>query len=73
MARRALKVFTCKDHDAHYVGGASVVVAHDEAEALALLSAELREHGLVPERHAMTLVPVDLRKPAAIVLHNGDY
>lgn len=67
-----LQAFACTDHDGHYpVGVASVVFAEDEAQARALLAAELREHGLKDER--FTLRRLNSTKPKAFVLQDGDY
>lgn len=79
MTRRAasvtppLKLWFCTDHAAHYVGGASIVVAETERQARALLIEELRAHGLRQPEGDFTLVLVDLTQQAAIVLANGDY
>jgi hypothetical protein len=70
-----MKVFTSTDHEAFYVGGASVVIAESEAEARELLTASLNSIGLPkrPEHRDFTLQEVDISKPQAIVLHDGDY
>jgi hypothetical protein len=67
-----MNVYTCTDHEAHWVGGASVVVASSEAEARQLLLAELRTHGLTKDE-PFTLRKIQLEKPQAFVLHDGDY
>ena len=66
-----MKVFTCVDHDSVWVGGASVVVAFDEAMAHALLEKELVKRGL--KRGKFTLVELDTKYEHAIVLRDGDY
>lgn len=65
-----VRVYTCTDHETHSsVGGASVVLAHDEAEARTLLGAELRAHKLITgKRFTLTECP---RTPAAYVLCDG--
>ncbi len=69
-----LKVWVCTDHKTHWpVGGASVVVAASENEARALLIEALREHGLSQPKGDFTLKEIDLSKPAAVVLNDGDY
>jgi len=71
-----MRVFTCIDHDCVYpVGVASVVVAEDEQQAVELLNAALVERGLSPSTpdNPDTFVEVDLTKPMAIVLRDGDY
>jgi hypothetical protein len=66
------RLFTCVDHATKWpVGGVSIVVAKDEAEARALLQASLEERGLgAPE---FTLQEVDMMTPGAHILHYGDY
>lgn len=68
-----MKVFICTDHDTFWpVGGASVVLANDEAQAKSLLDAELAKGGLrsdVP----YTLEQIGQDGPMARVLNNGDY
>lgn len=67
-----MRVFTCVDHDGHWVGVASVIVANNEVDATALLRAALREQGL-SENAPFTLQPLALDTRRAIVLQNGDY
>ncbi len=68
-----LNVWTCDDHDGHWpVGTASVVVAHDENEARVLLTAELKSHGLDPNK-GFTLRRINTDSPRAFVLRDGDY
>lgn len=69
-----MRVFTCTDHDNHWVGVASVIIAVDETEARRVLDAELATHGLKP----FAIVPYELREistesPQAFVLQDGDY
>jgi hypothetical protein len=68
-----LKVFTCRDHVTHWVGGASIVIAEDESEARRLLIAKLATHGLTQAQEPFGLIEIDLTVPRAIVLQNGDY
>jgi len=77
-----MNVYTCIDHAAFWVGGASVIVAENELQAYELLRAELIEHGLRAlvesrERTGGAAMPtfqlVDTTKAQAIVLKNGDY
>lgn len=77
-----MNVYTCTDHAAFYVGGASVIVAETELQAYELLRAALIAEGLenlvlVRERtggHAMpTFQLLDTTRAQAIVLKNGDY
>lgn len=68
-----MDIYLCRDHAGHYRGGvASVVVATDEEEARALLDAELREHGLDPEKPRYRLIRVSMTKPRAYILLDGD-
>jgi hypothetical protein len=65
-----MKVFTCTDHQGHYVGVSSVIVAHDDSSARKLLADELINQHLSPLD--FTLVEVDTTKEIAIILQNGD-
>lgn len=68
-----LRVFTCVDHEGVWpVGVASVVVADNEASARAILGGELYKRGLARDR-PFTLQEVDLTRPRATVLMDGDY
>ena len=67
-----MNVYTCTDHDGHWVGGASVIVANSEHEARELLKAELYEHGLDSNK-PFTLRQINTEKPRAFVLQDGDY
>ena len=70
-----MKVYMAKGHDGHWpVGTASVVVAEDITQAMALLDAALIAQGLKPFKDEQyTLVSLDTSTPAAYVLCNGDY
>jgi hypothetical protein len=67
-----LNVYTCTDHDGHWVGVASVVVAETEDIARDLLKAELRGHGLNADL-PFTLRRINIAHPRAFVLQDGDY
>ena len=67
-----MNIYTCTDHDSHWVGGASVVVAEDEAQARALLIAELATHGLTGTK-SFTLRRINADVAKAFVLRDGDY
>jgi hypothetical protein len=65
-----MRVFTCIDHAGHYsIGVASVVVARNEEQAVALLVSAL---GKMAYR-SFTLQELDLSAPAAHVLADGNY
>lgn len=67
-----MNVYVCTDHAGHWaVPVASVVVAHDEAEAAGLLRAELKKRGLGGADFNLQLVACD--KPHAVILSDGDY
>ena len=66
-----MRVFTCTDHNGHWVGVASVVVADDEAAARSLLDTELKTHGLQP--NAYSLQEINTAQPRAFVLQSGNY
>ena len=67
-----LNVYTCTDHEGHWVGVASVVVAETEEIAKDLLIAELAEHGL-KQTKPFTLRRINTAHPKAFVLQDGDY
>lgn len=67
-----MNVYTCVDHDGHWVGGASVVVAPSEEEARRLLLVELQSHGLNGNK-LFTLRQINIAEPRAFVLQDGDY
>jgi hypothetical protein len=68
-----LNVYTCSDHDGQWpIGGASVVVAESEAMARELLIAALRDHG-IRQGGAFTLKLIDIDRPRAFVLNDGEY
>lgn len=68
-----MKIYTCVDHPGHWVGVASVVVAPNEDEARRLLIDELYTHGLAQGPKPFTLREINIKKPKAFVLQNGDY
>lgn len=68
----SLNVYTCTDHEGHWAGVASVVVAETEDVARDLLIAELKEHGLRQVR-PFTLRRINTAHPKAFVLQDGDY
>lgn len=68
----SLKVFTCNDHAGFWpVGSASVVVAENETEAREILRGALIGHGLKDE--PFTLKELDINRPHAVILNDGDY
>lgn len=67
-----MNVYTSTDHDGHWVGVASVVVASNEEEARSLLVAKLRTHGLDGAK-PFTLRRINIDQPRAFVLQDGDY
>lgn len=68
-----MNIYTCTDHEGHYpVGVASVVVANSEDEARKLLEAELAAHGL-KNQEPFTLRRIQIERPQAFVLNDGDY
>lgn len=69
-----MPTYYCTDHDSHYVGGASVVIANDRRQAKQLLDEELGKHGLKPwAEHKYTLVLLPDFMAQARVLRDGDY
>jgi hypothetical protein len=68
-----LRVWTCIDHEYFFpFGCASVVVAETEDQARDLLWAELATQGLT-SRAPFTLQPLDIERPNAVLLCDGDY
>jgi hypothetical protein len=67
-----MKIYTCVDHDGHWVGVASVIVAPSEEIARRLLQVELRSHGLSGNK-PFTLREIQTSEPQAFVLQDGDY
>ncbi|KKN09766.1 hypothetical protein LCGC14_1043250 [marine sediment metagenome] len=70
-----MKLFTCTDHDCHYpVGVASIIVAPNEFHARLHLDCRLIEQGLKPyDEYKYSLVEIEIERPHAIILQNGDY
>lgn len=69
-----MNVYICDDHDNHYVGVASVVVAETEEQAREILDAELARHGLRGfDKSPYTLRKLNLAEPKAVVMQDGDY
>lgn len=66
------RLWVITDHDSHYVGGASIVMANSEAEARIYLDQALRESTLDPAK-GYTLVELNISMPFARVLRDGDY
>lgn len=67
-----MKAWTCTDHDYFWpVGVASVIVAETEEEARELLDAALLKRGLKTTPY--TLEELDLTKPSAQILQDGNY
>lgn len=68
-----MNVYVCTDHECFYpVGACSVVIAKSEDEARGLLQAALRERGLRKEE-SFSLQELNLEKPEAHILLDGDY
>lgn len=67
-----MNVYTCTDHDGHWVGVASVVVAPSEEIARRMLQVELQSHGLSGNK-PFTLRQINITEPRAFVLQDGDY
>lgn len=70
-----MRLWASTDHHCHWpVGCASIVLAHDEDEARALLDAALIEHGLEPgSRSPYTLTEIPMDQARAVVLNDGEY
>ena len=70
-----MRIFVCTDHATVFpVGGASVIVAESETEAVKLLDAMLRLRGLEDSMlHPYTLTEVAAEKAQAVILRDGEY
>jgi hypothetical protein len=68
----AMKVFTCTDHDGHFLSGISVIVAETELKAVNSLKKELEKAGLDPDKK-FTLQELDITTRQVDMLFNGDY
>lgn len=69
-----MKLYLCRSHDGRYLGGNSIVIARDEAEARELLDAELRAHDLKPNAESgYDLERVPMTTARAVMIWDGDY
>ena len=69
-----LKVFVCSDHDGHYVGVASVMVAKSREDATKRLDLELMKAGLATSKTRPYIVlELNTGAPSATILQDGDY
>lgn len=59
-------------HDGHYLGGLSIVVAKDEARALALTKFAMAEHGLKADGIHIAR-RLNIEEERCFVLDDGDY
>jgi hypothetical protein len=65
-----MNVYVCDDHHGHYPVGVCSVEHEDQARDL--LKAELRSHGLDPNK-PFTLRKLNTAEPRAFVILDGDY
>lgn len=75
MPQESLKIFMIK-FPGHWLSGDAVVVAEDTAQALKLLSKELKQHGLpkgLKHSGQLKVTELDASKPIVYVLDDGDY
>jgi len=70
-----MRLFICTDHATVLpVGGASIVLAESEAEAVKLLDAMLRLRGLPDSgSHPYSLTEVAADRAQAVILRDGEY
>jgi hypothetical protein len=69
-----MKLYLCRSHDGVYLAGKSLVIANDEAEARALLDAELRVNLLKPDAESgYVLERIPMTKARAVMIWDGDY
>ncbi len=71
MINRTLRLYAAEFHG-HYLGGIAIIAAGSEDEAMQLLVAELKEHGL-DGRRAKILREINTSQPKCFVLWDGDY
>jgi hypothetical protein len=67
-----MAVFTCT-HVGKYIPGCSVIVAADEKEASELLTVALINAGIKVPDYEFTFEQLDLEKPCAYVIFDGEY
>lgn len=66
-----MKAFVSIDFTGHWpVGVAAIIIANDADEATALITLELKEHGL---QFDGSLREINTQSPKAFVLLNGEY
>ena len=69
-----MNVYTCSDFPGHYpVSTAAVIVADNEEFARGLLAYEMTKRGLLSGWQTCTLVLLNVSKPHALILLDGDY
>lgn len=69
-----MQVYTCTTFEGFWpVGTAAVVVAPTRAQAVTILNARLKAHGLKPDVTMGDLQLVDLSRPGAAILRDGNY
>lgn len=69
-----MRVYTCTTFEGFWpVGTAAVVVAPTRAQAATILNARLKAHGLKPDVTMDDLQLVDLSRPGAAILRDGNY
>jgi hypothetical protein len=68
--RKRYRIYTCNDHNGHWMYGVSVIRATSEEHARELLDAALAERGLSsPYGYTLRELP---KGPVAVVLFDGD-
>ena len=70
-----MKVWTCNNFEGHWpVGAAAVMVAETADEAKMVLLSELKTRGLGEQcLESLHVKEIDIGKPAAFILCDGDY
>lgn len=69
-----MRIYICKTHDSHYLGGMSVIVAEDKHNARILLDEKLIADGLEAyETHPYELEEIVLDVDRVVHFDNGDY
>ena len=70
-----MRIFYCQDHDGYWpVRVASLILAQDVPEAIALLDEQLEGRRLKTHKdQPYTLIEVVANGPKAIIINGGDY
>lgn len=69
-----MNTYTCTQFSGFWpVGSAAVAVANTPEEAATLINQQLKEIGLPGDAEEKDMVPMDISKPHAVILLDGNY